>query len=272
MDLNILGSWKNNINHYANLYKNAKPYEHVIIKDFFSDEYANNIHDNLPTPLDNNRHWHHYDNPIEQKYSINNFVMYPEISKLYKFLENNDFLKLIQQITGITNLESDPYLHGAGVHAYPNKGKLDMHLDYNIHPLTGKERRVNLILYMNKNWKQEYGGNIELFDANKNKIIEELPLFNTVILFRTSDISFHGLSKPINCPDDKFRRSIAIYYVSDPRENLTKRFKAEYHPQLNQPVKEGLRKLYDIRKERLITKEDLDTYYPNWREDGNSYW
>ena len=61
-------------------------------------------------------------------------------------------------ITGISDLESDPYLHGAGLHAYPHNGKLDVHLDYSIHPVSGKERRVNLIIYLNKDWRDDYGG------------------------------------------------------------------------------------------------------------------
>jgi len=260
----FLGEWTSNIDKYASIYKNAEPFEYVIINDFFSEEYANQIYENLPNPLDKNKNWNHYNNPIEQKYAINNFDNYPKINDLYKELNKTNFINLLKEITKIDDLESDLYLHGAGIHAYPNKGKLDMHLDYNIHPISGKERRINLIIYMNKDWKEEYGGRIELYDINKNKIKEELPLFNTAIIFRTSDISYHGLPTPINCPDDKFRQSIAIYYVSEPRNNLTKRFKAEYFPQLNQSVSKELAKLYEIRKERLITKDDLNKYFPNW--------
>ncbi len=263
-----LGNWTSNINYYKDLYKNAKPFEYVIIKDFFDDDYANEIYKNMPIPLDKNKNWHHYDNPIEQKYSINNFEDYPLIKDLYNHLNDLKFIELLKEITEINNLELDPYLHGAGIHAYPNNGKLDMHLDYNIHPISGKERRINLIVYMNKDWKEEYGGKIELYDTNKNKISEELPLFNTAIIFKTNDLSYHGLPYPIKCPDDKFRQSIAIYYVSDPHENLTKRFKAEFFPQLNQPVGEELAKLYEIRKERLITNADLTNYFPDWRKSG----
>lgn len=267
-----LGEWINNIDHYSNLYKTAKPFEYVIINNFFNEKYANMIYDNLPTPLDKNKNWHHYNNPIEQKYSLNNFNEYELIKNLYESLVSNDFIEKIQKITGINNLENDPYLHGAGIHAYPNKGKLDMHLDYNIHPISGKERRINLIIYMNKDWKDEYGGKIELYDINKNKIVEESPSFNSVIIFRTSDISYHGLPKPINCPENIFRKSIAIYYVSEARENLTKRFKAEYYPQLNQSLTDGLKKLYEIRKERLITNDDLNEHYPKWYLEDNGFW
>lgn len=268
----ILGNWITNIKHYASLYKNAKPFEYVIINNFFDDSFANELLEIIPSPLNNDINWHHYDNPIEQKFSLNKFDNYPKIQDLYSSLSKPDFIKLMKEITEINNLESDEYLHGAGIHAYPNKGKLDMHLDYNIHPISGKERRINLIIYMNKDWKVDYGGSIELYDKDMNKIKEEMPLFNTAIIFRTSDISYHGLPKPIKCPDNIYRKSIAIYYVSEPRDNLTKRYKAEYYSQINQPVTNSLSELYKIRKNRLITTEDLNNYYPNWRNDGNGFW
>ena len=89
-------------------------------------------------------------------------------------------------------------------------------------------------------------------------------MWNTAILFKTSDILYHGLPEPIKCPDNKYRKSIAIYYVSKPRENLIERYKADFFPKLNQNLNEKLKKLYEIRKNRLITNEDL-LEYPNWK-------
>ncbi len=267
----MLGKWTTNLDYYKDIYKNAKPFEYVIIDNFFDDNYANYIYDNFPSPFDDNN-WHLYCNPIEHKYSLNNFENHPKIGELFTSLTEDSFISNMKHITAINDLENDPHLHGAGIHMYPNNGKLDMHLDYNIHPITKKERRINLIVYMNKDWKDEYGGKIEFYDTNMNKITEEMPLFNTAIIFKTSDISYHGLPKPIKCPDDIFRKSIAIYYVSNPRDNLTERYKAEYFPQLNQPVNDNLKKLYEIRKNRLITDDDLNEIYPNWKTDGNGYW
>lgn len=267
----MLGEWINNLDYYKESYKNAKPFEYVIINNFFDDTYANSIYENFPLPSDNNN-WHRYCNPFENKYSLNNFENHPKIGELFELLSEDSFISNMRHITSITDLEKDPHLHGAGVHIYPNNGKLDMHLDYNIHPITKKERRLNLIIYMNKDWKEEYGGKIELYNTNMIKITEEMPSFNTAIIFKTCDISYHGLPKPIKCPDDIFRKSIAIYYVSNPRDNITERYKAEYFPQLNQPVNDNIRKLYEIRKNRLITDDDLDQIYPNWKTDGNGYW
>jgi len=271
----VLGEWVNNLDYYNDLYKKGKPFEHIIINNFFDDDYIQEISNNFPLPTDNDNNWKYYHNPLEHKYSLNNFDNYPKIKEVFDYLQTEDFIQLLRKITDINNLENDPHLHGAGIHAYPNRGKLDIHLDYNIHPITFKERRINLIIYLNKDWDDAYGGNIQLFDENRNKTdITIKPRFNSAIIFKTCDISYHGLPEPIKCPDNYYRKSIAIYYLSEPRENLTKRFKAEYFPQNNQPVNEGLLKLYEIRKNRLITKEDLDNYYPDWEIDDikNGYW
>jgi hypothetical protein len=150
-----------------------------------------------------------------------------------------------------------------------------MHLDYSIHPITEKERRVNLIIYMNKKWKEEYGGHLQLWDESLKNCTELItPHFNTAVLFRTSDISYHGIPQPITCPPDQARKSIAIYYVSPLRPEATHRYKAEFFPvpqQIAKGLDPRLEKLYDIRKSRLITSNDLADW-PNWRNEGQGFW
>jgi len=264
--------WITQIDEYKIEYKNGEPFENIVIPLFFEEEIANKIEDNFPLPTKENKDWNYYHNPMEHKYSLNKFDNYPYIKEVIEYLQTEECIKYISEITGIEDLEIDPYLHGAGLHAYPNKGKLDIHLDYNIHPITKKERRVNLIIYFNKDWKEEYGGKLKLYDNNLNEVkTKEYSLWNTAVIFRTSDISYHGLPEPIECPNDKYRKSIAIYYVSKPRENLVERYKAEFFPKKDQEVNDKLKKLYEIRKNRLITEEDLKEY-PNWEKEGNGYW
>jgi Rps23 Pro-64 3,4-dihydroxylase Tpa1-like proline 4-hydroxylase len=268
----MINNWITQIEFYKNNYKNGKPFEHTIIPMFFKEEIAEEINEKFPLPTNGDDDWNFYHNPIEHKYSLNKFDKYAEIKRIFEYLQTDECINYIRKITDIEDLEIDPYLHGAGVHVYPNNGKLDIHLDYNIHPITKKERRVNLIIYFNKDWDEEYGGELKLYDDKFNEIkIENFCMWNSAILFRTSDISYHGLPEPINCPENKYRKSLAIYYVSNPRKNSVERYKAEFFPKQNQEVNEKLKKLYEIRKTRLITNEDLKEY-PNWKTDGNGYW
>ncbi len=270
---NILGDWITNISFLNKQFISAIPYEHVVIDNFFNEDYLNILINNFPLINDNFKHWHIYNNPIEKKYALNNFDNLSEYNELFKKLSTDEFVNIISKITSIENLENDPLLHGAGIHYHPNGGKLDMHLDYSIHPITKKERRVNLIIYLNKEWKEEYNGDLQLWDINFNGPVKKYyPKYNRAILFKTSDISYHGLPHPIKCPENIGRKSLAIYYVSEQRDNIIKRYKAEYKPLPNQVVNDKLQQLYEIRKTRLITDEDLNDIYPNWKEDGNGFW
>jgi hypothetical protein len=267
--------WIDNIDIYNNLFINAKPYSHVIINNFFDKKTIDMIMKEVPLPHETimKYDWKYYCNPIEHKYTLNNFQDLPIIKKVFDKLNDDDTINYLKIITGINNLENDPHLHGAGIHAYPNKGKLDIHLDYNIHPIIHKERRINLIIYLNENWKDEYGGFLELYDVNRENPVKIKPSFNSALIFKTNDFSYHGLSSKINCPYNNYRISLANYYISDisNNNNLINRFKAEYFPRKNQIVSDKLKKLYEIRKTRIITRDDLNDW-ENWENEGGIYW
>lgn len=274
MDMdNIFGDWIHHLPNLSTAFQNAKPFEHVVIPNFFHENVATSIDSIFPDINDSFQDWKHYDNPIEQKYSLNNFDNLPLISHIFhQVLQSPEMVKMLQQITGIPTLEADPHLHGAGLHAYPNQGKLDIHLDYSIHPITQKERRCNLIIYLNRHWKKEYGGDLQMWDASLKECTQLVsPSWNTAVLFRTSDISYHGIPRPIQCPDSEARRSLAIYYVSQAREEAKPRYKAEFFPHPDQEVSPQLQKLYEIRKHRIIQPQDLQDW-PNWRWEGDGWW
>ena len=273
MDLSAyFGEW---ILHEAELrqqFLSSQPFEHVVIPNFFTPALADAVHNEFPDPLNTSHDWKHYDNPIEQKFALNDFANLPLATAAFALFQNETFVRLIRSISGLPTLEPDPHLHGAGLHAYPCQGKLDMHLDYSIHPLSGKERRLNLIVYLNKGWKQEYGGDLQLAsDLSLPHVQVVTPVWNTAVLFRTSDLSYHGIPRPIQCPPDEYRKSLAVYYLSDARENALSRLKAEFFPLPKQQVDARLKRLYEIRKTRIITQADLADW-PDWRHEGDGHW
>lgn len=252
----MFGSWTTRLPELRQEFLEANPFEHVIINNFFTDEVAERLYADFPKPSSK---WHHYDNPIEQKYALNDFSELTSFKETFDCLQTPEVLSLMRDVTSIDNLEADPHLHGAGLHAYPaDGGKLDVHLDYSVHPVSGKERRVNLIVYLNKDWDAAWGGQLQLWDAKMEKCCELVqPAYNSAVLFRTSDVSYHGLPVPMVGPAGEFRKSIAIYYVSDVRPGAAQRLKAEFVPLPGQVLDDRMRKLYEIRKTRLITKDDL---------------
>lgn len=255
----------------------GRPFPNMVIDGFFSEEMASALE-----PLFDAEHgdaallaWHRYDNPIERKFARDDVASMPAAARAFAALQSEEFLGRLRALTGTEDLEADPHLHGAGLHYHPRGGKLDMHLDYSLHPVTGRERRLNLIVYLNRGWREAWGGAVELWDETCSRCERAvLPEWNRAVIFRTSHMSFHGLPRPIRCPAGTGRKSLAIYYMAPWREGSPVRPKAEYRPLPGQPVPPGLAALYAIRARRRIEERDLAEHYPGWRTDeaGRGYW
>jgi len=270
----IFGDWINNIEYWSEKFKKNK-LKYVIIKNFLNFDIAEKVNYSFPSIDDS---WYKYSNPIEVKYAndkINHFS--PIIKDIFYYLSSNILKEKISKISGITNLEIDEYLHGAGLHAYPKNGRLNIHLDYEKHPITNKQRRLNIILYLSKNWKSEWNGDTELYDDNCQNLIAKSPvIFNQAIIFKTDENSWHGLPEKIKCPENIYRKSLAFYYVSDLKNKSNKnkkganksgyRSKAVFVQKFGEKSDIRIQKLLAIRPYRRITKKDLDEIWPEWNE------
>lgn len=140
------------------------------------------------------------------------------------------FLRFLTALSGIKWLLPDAYFTEGGFHMLGNGGKLDPHADFS-HHYNGLERRLNLLLYLNADWKDEYGGRIGLYE-NGEAVASYLPILNRCLIFETSDTSFHGHPEPMTLPEGVYRRSVALYYYSMPRpERVNRRIVfTEPHP------------------------------------------
>jgi hypothetical protein len=266
----MFGSWTSDVESLARQFASAAPFPHVVIPDFFADPHA------LAEAFPEASHpgWVTYHNPLEKKHAMPAVAELPRISEAFEALRSAEVLELFKAVSSIQDLEDDPHMHGAGLHAHPRGGKLDVHLDYSVHPITGMERRLNLVVFLNPRWRGEWGGALQLWStdeagqlASNDKDI--FPAFNTAVLFRTSDASWHGLPAPLACPEGERRMSLAMYYVSPPRAGASQRPKAQFAPLPRQPVDARLANLYDIRPRRCIRPEDL---WDGWESDGAAYW
>lgn len=150
---------------------------------------------------------------------------------------------------------------------HPDGGKLNPHLDYNIHPKLGLQRRINLILYLSQDWQSEFGGHFGLWS---NDPVSSRPLrlekeveikFNRAVIFDTTYQSWHGLSRQVSSGGTNVRKSLAIYYLCDPPANTENRQRALYAPtedQISNPdIEELIRKRADnqLYKDQYITKD-----------------
>jgi Rps23 Pro-64 3,4-dihydroxylase Tpa1-like proline 4-hydroxylase len=127
------------------------------------------------------------------------------------------FLEWLEDMTGIAGLLPDPHMIGGGPHEIRRGGKLAVHADFNRHPHTGLDRRLNVLLYLNREWQQAWGGHLELWDLNRERCKQIAPVFNRLVVFATTSTSWHGHPVPLTCPPGVYRRSIAFYYYTDGR-------------------------------------------------------
>ncbi len=210
------GLIEDNIASWKSKYSSAQPFPHIVVDDFFPTAILNKV-DKEFVPFKKQKDWLTFRNPLEwQKNTTFHDSMIPFFTRhLIYEMNSQPFLNFLQELTGYECLLPDPALEGGGLHAVLPKGSLEIHADFNAHPKTQFKRRVNLLLYLNKNWAAEYGGNLELWNTEMTQCEHSIePIFNRVVIFNSSDDSFHGHPHPLTCPENRIRKSIAVYYYT----------------------------------------------------------
>jgi Rps23 Pro-64 3,4-dihydroxylase Tpa1-like proline 4-hydroxylase len=216
-----LEKMQKNVAEWNRQYNNNQPYPHIGIDDFFDDRIIRDIVAHYPGEYDAswNRTYLDAGSYEEQKLSLDRQEDFPAyIQQFVGALNSRPFVAFLEQLSGIDGLIPDPYLTGGGLHMIPRGGRLAMHVDFNVHRKLRLDRRLNLLVYLNYDWKEEWGGALELWDKEvKIKHKSYLPIANRIVLFSTTDTSFHGHPDPLTSPKGKYRRSIALYYYTNGR-------------------------------------------------------
>lgn len=205
-------------------YKNAKPFPHHCFENFFNEEYLNLVLNEFPD-LSKCQDSIFHIGITDQKYaSARGDILQRKYTKrLLQFLNSSEFIDFLQILCDIKEpLIPDPHFIGGGLHETKKGGFLKVHADFCKHPETSLDRRVNLLVFLNKNWEKSYKGDLTLFDKNMQNRKKIFPTFNKIVIFNTTDFTFHGVPDPINCPEDISRKSLALYYFSNgrPKEEL----------------------------------------------------
>lgn len=203
---------------YKKAYKNASPFPNISFKNFFDEDMLNEILEEFPDLAKKGDI--KFNSPNEVKLATKGEAKFgPKAKRLMHFLNSEPFLLFLQEITGIEEkLMPDPYFEGGGFHETKPGGFLKIHADFNKHKETKLDRRLNVLIYLNKDWDDSYGGHFELWDRDMTKCVKKVaPEFNTLAMFSTTDFSYHGLPNPLTCPPDRSRKSLALYYYSNGR-------------------------------------------------------
>jgi 2OG-Fe(II) oxygenase superfamily len=198
-------------------YISAAPFPHLVVDNFFDPDLIDLVLSEFPKP--GAIRWQQFDNDREIKLASAAESSFGPITRLFLYhLNSITFLEFLSAVTGIPDLISDPRFDGGGLHQIVRGGKLGIHADFNRHRAYNLDRRLNLLLYLNKDWREDYGGHLQLWDRDMTRCAAKiLPVFNRMMVFGTTDFTYHGHPDPLQCPEGMTRKSLALYYFSNGR-------------------------------------------------------
>lgn len=241
---------------YRQSYDSGLPYKHIVIDNFLTQEAAEQLHDHFPGLEKMSRS---YAGLNEKKSEGSFFEQYDEsFQALRKTINTTEFNAWLSKVTGIENLYSVEDGLGCGVHQGSNGSYLDIHIDFNIHYDRNIHRRINLLIFLNKDWKEQYGGMIEMWNANVSKLEQAyLPGYNRCVIFETNEISYHGYGK-ITVPEGITRKSFYGYFYTDLRDGAAKYhdtiFKARPEEGLAKKIKTDVKETIKNNVKRIFKK------------------
>jgi hypothetical protein len=198
-------------------YVGAQPFPHIVLDGLFPDDTLSKVLAEFPRA--DEIPWTRFDSPTERKLGYTYKAQVgPALQEFLWRMNSAAVLEFLEALTGIEGLIPDPYYGGAGPHQILPGGFLKVHADFNWHPKLKLDRRLNLLVYLNHGWREDYGGHLELWDTAAEHCVERvLPVFNRTVVFSTTDVSFHGHPRPLACPPGMSRKSVSLYYYSNGR-------------------------------------------------------
>ena len=203
-------------------YNNASPFPNCFIDNFFEPLTYNNAVNTFPdqdseiwkTP--ENIHTKGKSVTKQGSMGLKEYLFNESQRRLFMELHSGLFIAFLEKLTGISGLLPDPYFAEGSYAMSKRDGYLDIHADFSHHDKLGLERRVNIIIYLNNDWKNEYEGSLNFYDENLSVVKKIYPIGNRIAIFTTSDKSFHGFPEPIKCPENMVRKGINLYYYTAP--------------------------------------------------------
>lgn len=196
-------------------YLSADPFPHVVLDGLFDDADLEPVLADFPRPEETR--WLEFDSPREKKlgYYHELSTISPRVRAFLDAMNGFETLLWLESLSGIDGLLPDPYFGGGGIHQIVPGGFLKVHVDFNVHPKLHVHRRMNVLIYMNKEWREEWGGHLELWNAPATECRARIaPLYNRTVIFSTTDTSFHGHPHPLQSPPGVTRKSVSLYYYT----------------------------------------------------------
>lgn len=217
----------------ADQYAKSKPFPHIVLNNIWPDKMLSQVADECRKFEDWDEEKKFFGS-IGKRSCRTNSKLPPAVLALVNHCNSSYFLEKLEGLTGESGLIPDPYLYGGGIHSTINQGFLKMHADFNWHQHLKLYRRLNLLIYLNKDWNESWGGALQLASLKKSGLEVSqsiMPNFNKTVIFTTTDSSYHGHPEPMNLPNGRARNSLALYYYvsQKPKEtSALKRLQTDY--------------------------------------------
>ncbi|MHC4846351.1 MAG: 2OG-Fe(II) oxygenase [Planctomycetota bacterium] len=196
----------------ADAYRAAMPFPHTSFDGLFSDDLL----DHVVEEIDRQDGWMQAYSDVKSpgKKIVREFdKLGPYTQRMFSLLTSSPMVRFIEQFTGIPRLIPDPHLHSGGLHHIGPGGRLEMHTDFNFSGDLRLFRRINVLLYLNRDWKDEWGGDLQLWDRKMSTSVSFPPRFNRLVLAHVLPDGLHGVGE-VKCPEGNARKSIALWYYT----------------------------------------------------------
>lgn len=200
-------------------YRAAAPFPHIVLDDFLPESLARSLSAAFPGP--DSIEWVERDNVNNRRRFQDDETKVPTLLRhMLREMNSRQFVLFLETLTGIESLMPDPYFIGGGVHISGAGDFLKIHADFNWHHKLQAYRRVNALLYLSDDWKDEWQGAVEFWDRDMNgPVSKALPIFNRLVVFSTGEHSNHGQATPNACPPNALRKVLNLYYYTSRRED-----------------------------------------------------
>lgn len=194
-------------------YQSKTPYHYTCVDDFLPEEIVARVREEALAQGRKEAENQSANEKLKTSYNPDRLPTYTRA--VFHALNSRPFIQFLETMSGIRGLIPDPYYMGGGIHRTETGGKLDIHADFNHHSIMNLERRLNLLIYLNPGWREEYGGSFEIWTDDMSRKVESFaPVMNRMCCFSTGSNTMHGNPETVNHPEGEPRLSIALYYYT----------------------------------------------------------
>lgn len=193
-------------------FRTAQPFEFVVIDGFLRESSLHTLLNAIPAPDQKKRSSDYLfaKNKFEDPTFANGQDILMEVRDE---LLSERFAAMLSAIFD-KPLFVDPAFVGGGIHQGGEGSFLDMHADFSRHPANRTWlRELNILLYLNQNYDESFGGHLELEHAETHQRGRVAPLLNRMVLMLTKGHTLHGY-KRTSFPKGQYRTSLAAYAYS----------------------------------------------------------